>query len=724
MTIDLQADTAKIFGKRRHLPILRQTEAAECGIVCLAMIAAFWGKNIDVTTIRQRFAISSRGTNIRTLMKIGDLLGLSSRAVRIDIVDLDNLRLPAILHWEFKHFVVLRSVGQKFVIHDPRLGTRNLRKDELNDKFTGVALELWPASDFSPQGSTKRSSWRSLLVEPRGFAVMCAKLLTIGLAIEAISLLTPMITQWGIDNIASSGDLDLLTVLAMALGTLLVLQAAFTALRGWAVNSATTSYILNWKMHIFAHMTTLSMRYFELRRVGDITSRYDSVERIIGILNDSFVEGILDSAMGIFTISILFVYNVPLTLITLLGASSYVLLRVIRYGSIRELTQESLLADARENSSLIETIRGIRPIKLFGREKGREQEWVAAAVDEANASLALSKTQVLFRFISNLISGGEQVIIFWLCMRMVTQGQMTIGMIVAYAAYRSQFYSSVSGLVDNYISLQIVKIHAERVADIVLATPEENTDLVEMTERIGALSAEISVQDVTFRYGAFDTFALQNISIKIEEGENVALVGRSGCGKSSLMSLLVGLYEPEEGRVSFGGIPLAGLGLAAVRRKIAVVMQDDMLFAGTIAQNIASFDANLELERLEECARIACIDQEIITMPMGYGSLVSDLGSSLSGGQRQRVCIARALYKQPRVLLMDEATSHLDVETEREINAKIQKLGITRIIIAHRLDTIRSASRLVLLESGKIIADTKAGNGYEEIIDAIIGRRL
>ncbi len=701
----------------RRLPVLRQTETAECGLVCLAMVGGFWGLQVDVPTIRQRFAVSSRGMNLAALMKVAQVLGLSSRAVRVELGDLRHLRLPAILHWEFKHFVVLKAVGRRIVIHDPQIGVRRISPEEFGAKFTGVALELWPSREFKVDARPASVSLRALLGQPQGFLALCSKLLVIGGAIQAIALLLPVFTQWGIDNVASTGDIDLLTTLALSLGVLIALQIVMTALRSWSVMSATTAYILRWKMHIFAHMTTLPMSFFELRRVGDITSRYDSVEQIVSILNDSFVEGMLDSTTGFVTIAVLFLYNIPLSWVTLAGAAFYVAVRLILAGAVRDLTQQNLIAGAKENSCLIETVRGMRPIKLFAYEKGRERDWVAAAIEEANATLALSRMQVLFRLLSSFIGATEQVIVFWFSLEMVSQGRMTVGMLVAFTSYRAQFYSSVSGLVDNYISLKTVKIHADRVADIILAEPEEQPQ--GDSERIGPLSGTLELRGVAFRYGQFEGFALRDVSLCFDEGENVAIVGKSGCGKSTLLSLMIGLAEPIEGEVLYGGIPIKGLGLAKLRREVAVVSQDEMLFSGTIAQNIAAFDANIDFDRVMSCARIACIDAEVVQMPMGYGTLVADLGISLSGGQRQRVCIARALYRTPKVLIMDEATSHLDLDTERRINMAMRQFGMTRIIVAHRPDTIRSADRLVLLKNGRVTADTASGAAYVDIIQAV-----
>lgn len=690
---------------RRRLPVLRQAEAAECGLVCLAMVAHVYGLQTDVVTLRQRFAVSSRGMNLVGLTQAARTLGLATRAVRLDLDDLAHLKTPAILHWNFRHFIVLKRVsGDRAIVHDPAVGVRKIRRAELADNFTGVALELWPTDQFTPRDQRQTRSWRDLVGVPRGFAGFVANILAISFCLELLAIVAPVLSQWAIDHVAAAANLDLLTVLAIGMAVVIVLQTIFGAARGWSIIHASINFSLRWRKSVFEHLLKLPLSYFQKRRMGDISSRFSSTETIVNTLNDNFVESLMDGVMSIVTVGIMAIYDLRLTGITLAGAVVYTAIRFLRSGTIRRLTRERVVAGARETSQFMETIRGMRAVKLFTREHGRQQEWLAAAVDEANAIAALSKTRMAFRALSTVVGGAEQIAVFWLAMEMVVTHQLTIGAVVAFNAYRGQFYGRVSSLVDNWMDLRTVEVYAQRLADIVLTEAEPGSDNGQLP-RVGDLTGDIRCVGVRFRYSEFDPYVLDGVDLTINEGESVAIVGPSGCGKSTLLSLLVGLEQPTDGQILLGGVPISALTTEVVRTHVACVMQDDTLFAGTIAQNISAFDGDIDIDFAMECARQARLHDDIIRMPMGYSTLVGDLGGTLSGGQRQRLCIARALYRRPHILIMDEATSHLDIPTERLVNAAIRTLGITRVIVAHRLETIRTADRIIELDNGRVVAN-------------------
>ncbi|MGV1767991.1 peptidase domain-containing ABC transporter [Rhizobium rhizogenes] len=713
---DIGLPDRQIGVRGRRLPVIRQAESAECGLACLAMIANFWGFKVDLLTLRTRFNVSTRGWNLQTLIKNAEHLDLTSRALRIELQALRGLKLPAILHWEFKHFVVLSKVARNYVIiHDPRFGKRKVGMAEFSRCFTGAAVEFWPSRQFMPQDREEKHSWRDIVGRPKGLRGLFLRLFFFGFSLEVVGTLIPLVAQWGIDNVALASDIDLLVLICLVSSILLGIQMILTAVRSWIVSVATTEFILQWKIDVFSHMVRLPLDFFNKRRVGDITSRYDSIERIIGIVNDNFVEGILDGMFSISTLLIMFFYSEMLSFVAITGASIYVFVRIIRSRSIKELTQTNMSADAKENSNLIETIRGIKVIKLYSNFKIKEQTWISSAFDEAESNLNLEKTKILFRLLSNFISGVEYIVIFFWSLQLVMNHTMTIGMVIAFYAYRSKFYTSVSSLTDNILDLQIVRVHTERVADLVL-TQAEPLIVSKEVERIGDIGAKLCLTNVCFRYDSQERNIVDNVTLSFDEGESVAIVGASGCGKTTLLNLLCGFIEPTSGNISVGGIPVLSLGLKHLRDLISAVMQDDVLFAGTIASNISAFDSQLSIDRIMDCGRIAHIHNEIIEMPMGYGTLVGDSGVTLSGGQRQRVCIARALYKNPRILILDEATSHLDLQKEREVNAAIRKLGVTRIVVAHRLETIQAAERIVLLDQGRIVADTRDGAAREGIL--------
>jgi ATP-binding cassette, subfamily B, bacterial CvaB/MchF/RaxB len=366
---------------------------------------------------------------------------------------------------------------------------------------------------------------------------------------------------------------------------------------------------------------------------------------------------------------------------------------------------ETIVWSARRDSHFLETIRGIRTIKLFNGQHERRAHWLNLLVETTNRQLVTQKLDLLFRNANSLLLGGLGILIVWLGAERVLQNAFSVGMLFAFISYKDQFLRRVSELINRVVDLKMLRLHAERLADIAMTQPEQRDWFAaDATER---RPASIQVRNVSFRYGANDPWVLDDISFSIDAGESVAIAGSSGCGKTTLMKLLTGLLEPTQGSILINGVPLARIGIDRYRAMIGVVMQDDQLFAGSIAENISFFAASPDNERIEECAKMAAVHDDIMAMPMAYGTLIGDMGTVLSGGQKQRVLIARALYRDPVILFLDEATSHLDVGREKAVNSTLQRTFITRVSIAHRPETIRASSRVIVLDHGKVVDDLR-----------------
>jgi ATP-binding cassette subfamily B protein RaxB len=682
------------FGFTPKLPVLRQTEAAECGLVCLAMIASFHGLRTDPAAIRSHHAASNRGLTLANIMKVASRLGLSARAVRLDIGDLNKLRLPAVLHWNLDHFVVVRQVARKGLrIHDPATGERQVPWADVDKAFTGVALELWPSTEFA-----RRDERRHIGL----FDVTGRINDAVGLLLELLAILVPFFTQWAMDNVVALGDADLLTLLAFGMTIVLLLQLVFTTFRAWFITYTSSTFSLQWKSSVLAHMVRLPLAWFQTRHLGDIVSKFHATDAITGALNTMFVESMFDGVMSFVTLGLMAAYSWKLCLIAAAIMLVYGAFRALQVMPYRQALEEGIVAGARLESHLMETIRGVRTIKLFLREDGRKAEWLSLAVDATNAAVRTQRLKLLYRTANGFMGSMERVLIFWLGMKAVIDHQMTLGAITAFIAYKDQFYGRVTSLIDNFIELRLLGTQIDRLADIVLTSTEHHKSTTQ-PECAGALDWSVECVDLRFRYGEFEPMLLDGVSLKIAPGESVAIVGPSGCGKTTLVNMILGLVAPTGGQVLFGGHPIDRLGPSVVRQHVAAVTQDDVLFAGSIAENIAAFDSTIDMDRVCRCATLACVHEDIERMPMGYNTLVGDMGSSLSGGQKQRIHIARALYREPRVLVMDEATSHLDVATETEVSRHIAALGITRIIVAHRPQTIQSADRVVKLDRGRSV---------------------
>jgi ATP-binding cassette subfamily B protein RaxB len=693
----------------QRVPLILQTEAAECGLACLAMVAGAHGLATDLPSLRQRFSLSLKGVTLADLVRMADALQFNSRALRAELDELGQLQLPCILHWDLNHFVVLVSVRRgEAVIHDPARGQRRLKMDELSRHFTGVALELQPAPGFVAATERQRVTLRQLLGPVSGLKRSLAQILVLALALEVFVLLSPFFMQWVVDGVIVSADRDLLVTLGVGFTLLVLVQTATAAARSWAVLVLSATLNLQWLVNVFAHLMRLPVGWFEKRHAGDIWSRFGSVQQIQKTLTTSFIEAILDGALVLLTLAMMLLYSAKLTLVALAAVATYALLRWAFFRPLREASEEALVFEANQASHFLESLRGMLAIKLFNAQADRQSRFSSLVVDTMNAGIAIRKLELLFAVLHRLLFGLERVAVVWIGALLVMDRHLTVGMLFAFFAYKETFATRVSGLIDKAVELRMLRLQGERLADIVLTAPEVDTGVPRPGEH-GA--ADIELRNVSFRYADGEPDVLRGVSLKIEAGESVAIVGPSGCGKTTLLKLMLGLHEPDSGEVLAGGQPLARVGQRAWRDNMGVVMQDEPLFSGSIADNISFFSAEPDTAWLEQCARVAAVHEEIEAMPMGYNTLIGDMGAALSGGQKQRILLARALYKRPRILLLDEATSSLDVDRERVVNQAVRQLALTRVIVAHRPETIASAGRVIALHEGRVAQDLRSVPG-------------
>lgn len=696
------------FGLGRTLPVVLQTEAAECGLACLVMVLQHHGASTDLAALRTRHAVALTGMTLATLTDVAQREQLGTRGLRLELDELPQLRLPAILHWDLNHFVVLQSVGNgHIVVHDPAFGERQLSLEEASRHFTGVALEVWPNPGFAPKEEKTRVRLSQLIGQVSGFWPSLGQVLALSLALEVFGLVSPLFMQWVLDHVVVSRDTQLLTTLAIGFALLMLVQQGTNLVRSWLLMVINTSVGLQWKSNVFAHMTRLPLSYFQNRHLGDIVSRAGSVDEIQSTLTSAFVETLFDGLLVILTLVLMFVYSPTLAWVAVLAVLLYLAVRLLWYRPFYAANEEALVRDASQSSHFLESIRGMRAIQLFGRQTQRQGAWQTLMVSATNARLKIEKLQILYGLVRGLLGGAFALLIVWLGAQQIIGNELTVGMLMAFMAYRGQFDSRVMSLIDKAIDLKMLRLHAERLADLVLtpATPAaqrlDARDLAPMSATVPALSLE----QLRYRYADQSPWVLNSITLDIAPGEVLAITGRSGCGKTTLVNLLLGTYAPTEGRVLVDGVPLAQVGVDRWRQGVATVMQDDTLFAGSIADNIGFFDPQPDLAWMVECARMAALHDDIERMPMAYQTLVGDMGTVLSGGQKQRLLLARALYKRPQVLILDEATSHLDVESEAQVNAAIAALPVTRIVVAHRPETIRSVQRVVDLRDGRVAFD-------------------
>lgn len=684
------------------MKIVLQSQSTECGLACLAMVMSHHGNHQDLRELRNRFGTSLKGITLSRLVEMAQAVGFSARALRLDMEDIQDLRVPCILHWDLNHFVVLESVGKsKITIFDPACGKVVFSRAEVSNHFTGVALELTPSVDFKPQQPAPAVTMRQLTGKVVGLWRTLALILGLSVALQVFVVLAPFFMQWVVDQVLVSADRDLLTVLGMAFGLALLLQVATGLLRGWSVTYLSNQLGLQWMGNVFAHLLRLPLEFFEKRHLGDVISRMDAVRAIQRTLTTSFVESLIDGLMTIVTLGMMLIYSWRLALVTLLAVALYLGIRMVAYQPMRRGTEQQLVAAAKQQSHLLESIRGIQSLKLSGARPLREAAYQNLMHETTHRELWLARVRLGFNSARETVFGIERIAVIWIGALLTLSNVFSLGMLIAYLAYKDQFAQRVGSLIDKWIEFRMLRLHGERLADIVL-TPAE-VDRADSFEGRLPEVASLQVHGLSFCYSEGEPEVIRDCSFEVQPGESVAIVGPSGCGKTTLVKLLLGLLTPAAGTISIGGQDIRKLGMRSYLGMVGAVMQDDRLFAGSVAENIAFGEEVVDFERVEAVARLAAIHDEVEAMPMGYHSLIGDMGTSLSGGQKQRVILARALYRQPLILFLDEATSHLDVRRERLVNEALREMKITKIIIAHRRETIASADRVLRLQEGRLV---------------------
>lgn len=599
------------------------------------------------------------------------------------------------------HFVVLKEINRRgYWIHDPAQGERLITRDDMEKLFTGVILELSPTTAFEKAETRERLRLAHFWSRLVGFKRNLAHIIFLSLLLQIFTLIAPFYLQTVVDDVILRHDDYLLLVLALGFGLLLLIQQGTNALRDWVVLHMSMRLGLQMSANLFRHLIRLPMDYFSKRHMGDIVSRFGSLDHLRQLLTTGLVTTLVDGVMASLTLIVLFIYNATLTWVVMGIVLCYALLRWFLYRPLHLLTEESIAAKAKENSHFMESIRAIQTIKIFHRESDRQHYWQNYLADAMNKDIRIARWNLGYQTAKGLLFGAENILVIYLAADAVMGNVFSIGMLYAFISYKDRFVRAMDNLITQAIEFKMLGLHLNRLADIAF-TPVDPvadntlTNNADFTVATPLIAGHIRVHNLGFRYGESEAPAFSGVSFEIEAGETVAIIGPSGCGKSTLVKCLMGLLTPTEGEIFIDGKPLWQL--PHYRRQIAAVMQEDQLMSGDIAENIACFEQPIDLARVYQCAQLACIHEDILRMPMQYNTLVGDMGASLSGGQKQRILLARALYRAPRILFMDEATSHLDTVNEERVNRHIRELEMTRVIVAHRPETVASAGRTIFL---------------------------
>lgn len=677
------------------LPIILQEELAECGHACVVMISNYWGHKLDLFTLRKMNAPSVRGVTLKSIHHLFEKLGFRSRALRVSLRDLSLIKGPAILHWNMNHFVVLKKVKKNYIIiHDPAKGIRKCSMDEVSKAFTGVVLEVEKSSDFRGIATKSKLKLYDLVKTATGFNALVILLMLLSLSIEVLSLINPLFMQFVTDDVIGSSSSSNLYVIASAFVILGLLHVFTEYIRGNMVIYLTNNLTEKFSSNVVKHILKLPLDFFEKRNKGDLQSKFQSIDQIQKKMSTDFINTVLDGLMILVNLSVMLVYSPRLTMIVMASLTAYVAIRYSSYYFLEKNTEKSIHQHAKATSYFLETLQGIMSIKSFLKEDTRFNTWRNNYVDSLNADIRVSRLNLIYSVTNQFLFNFELVVVVCVGARLVLSNQFSIGMLIAFLAYRLLLVNKASSFIQNLFDYKLISIQLNRLSDIVFQQPEEIESGLGQSEQ---MKGALSLQNICFKYNPMDDYIVQNINLDINAGEKVAIIGPSGCGKSTLLKVMMGLLDKTQGEIFIDGLSLKDFGLRNYRDLTASVMQEDILLSGSILENITFFDQEFDLTHVYEVSKLVYIHEFISKLPMGYETRVGDMGSMLSGGQKQRILLARALYKRPKILFLDEATSHLDDENERNINQSLKSLDVTQIIVAHRNETINMADRVISL---------------------------
>ena len=692
--------------KRRRVPVLLQLNGTECGAACLAMILSYYGRQTRVSECREQCGVGRDGLTAHTIARAARHYGLRVKAYSVQrLDDLRHVQLPAIAHWDFSHFVILEHWSPNQIdIIDPAIGRRTLLLDEFATSFTGVILTFEPGIHFERRSQNTSFAWGSYLAQllrhSRTWPIV-AQVLGASLLLQLFGVALPLFTKVLVDDILPFHLTGIMNYVGFGILILFLAQLLIGYLRSALLLYLQGRLDTQLMLGFFEHILSLPYSFFQQRSSGDLLLRLSSNVTIRELLSSQTISTVLDGTMVIVYLFILLVQAPSFGLIVVALGLIQVIILVGTARKIIRLAQRELQAQAESQGYLVEALSGVATLKASGAEAQSLNYWSDLFFKHLNISLRRSHFSAVIDTLMTTLRLFSPLFLLWVGALYVLEGTMTLGTMLALNTLAVAFLTPLSSLVSTGQQLQLVGAHLERIAEVIEAEPEQPPDADVLA--VPQLNGRIELKDVSFRYDPNAPFVLRNISFEIAPGQKVAIVGPTGSGKSTLAKLLLGFYQPTSGEIYYDGIPLSHLDHQGVRRQFGVVLQESFLFNSSIRQNITVSDPAVAMEQVTRAAKQAAIHQEVSRMPMGYETVVAEGGQGLSGGQRQRLSLARALLRRPAILLLDEATSHLDNITESVINQNLNTLDCTRIVIAHRLSTVRDADRILVLDEGRLV---------------------
>ncbi len=688
---------------RRRVPVMRQPGFSECGATCLAMVLGYHGRETPVAEVTERIGSGRDGASARGLAQAARAFGLRCRGYSVEPGDLRRLELPVIAHWRFDHFLVIERWTPKGAeVVDPASGRRRLAPGELDAGLTGVVLTFEPGSGFERRRRGGHP-WRRYLASVAGRRGVPRALVQVALAsllLQLFGLAVPLVTKVVVDRVIPGGLSGVLNVLGLGVLVWVAAQAATTFLRSALLIYLQGRLDSQMMLGFLEHLLALPYPFFQSRTVGDLAMRLASNSLIRAVLTSQTVSLLLDVVFAVVYLAVLFALSPSFGAVVLAFAAAQVAIAAATTRPMHRLMQRDLVTDAEQQGYLVEALKGVATIKAAGAEERILDHWSNLFFKHLDLTLLRARFGAVVDTAMSALRTLAPLALLWFGARQILEGGLTLGTMLALAALAGSFLAPLSNVVSTARQLQTVGARLERITEVLETEREQDLTRVRPAPRLGGA---IGVEEVSFRYRPDGPLVLRGVSFSAAPGQKVGLVGRTGSGKSTLAALLLGLYKPTRGRIVYDGVPLEELDYRTLRGQLGAVLQESYLFAGSIRSNIAFNEPDLSFERVVDAARFAAIDLDVEAMPMGYETLLPEGGGALSGGERQRLSIARAIAPRPRVLLFDEATSHLDSATEAEIEENLSALDATRLVIAHRLSTVRNADLILVLDRGAVV---------------------
>ncbi|MEK4082243.1 peptidase domain-containing ABC transporter [Solibacillus sp. FSL K6-1126] len=684
--------------RKRRVPFIEQMQQTECGLSCLAMVLSYYSYEVNLPELRKKTEGGRNGTDLLTLKNLAISYKLDANGKVVPLKLLPSIQLPAILFWNKKHYVVLEKIeiGSATIV-DPEIGRLTLKMTEFQENYSGVVLSLFPSKDFTTRKLDKKEkySYFNQFLNQKKLGI---KILVISVLLQLLAVTVPVSIKYIVDNILKGITLNTINVIGIFGILTFLIYYGFTLLHGGLLVKLQNNLDINLMNRFISHLMSLPYKFFEMRTSGDLILRTNSNVIIRQIISNQLITSLINISLIIVLLIYMLSQSVKLTLSVLVIAFLQIGIIALTKTKLKMMTQAELSAQTNTNGFITEAIHGISVIKSLGIEKEMYTDWS----ELFNKQIISSKNKLLYQNkINALISSLmflAPLIVAWFGSILVIQKEITIGTLFAFQSLVAIFLTPFTSMATSFSEIIRIGTLLERIRDILGTESEQQLNM----KKIEKPKGNISIENLTFGYNDRNEI-IKNISFKVSKGQKVAFIGKSGSGKSTLASLLAGLYEPNSGTIKYDDENIQFLDKSHLRKQIGMVLQEDFLFNRTIKENIIMHNKDITLKDVEKACQIAQIHEDILNMPMKYETIISETGTNISGGQRQRIVLARALARNPSILILDEATSALDTLTERKISDMLDVLDCTRIIIAHRLSTIISADKIIIIDEGQIL---------------------